>query len=279
MINRRLFRNINFTIGFIITLTIVLTAVLSIFFTTYDPNRMNISARFQAPSRTHWFGTDQYGRDIFSRVMKGSANSILVGLVAVSIGMSFGILLGSLAAFYKRWVDEAVMRISDVLYGFPAVLSAILITSILGPGVVNSMIAIGIFNIPIFARLTRATSLSIWERDYVISAKAIGRSDAGIIWKYILPNILSSLVVQGTVQFAIAILAEAGLSYLGLGTQPPHASWGRMLNEAQTFMGTSSWLAIFPGCAIALAVLGFNLLGDGLRDMLDPKIARIQGRL
>lgn len=274
----RLFRNINFAIGFAITLTILLTALLSLSYTPFDPNRMNLSERFQLPNGTHWLGTDQYGRDIFSRVMKGSANSILVGLVAVSIGMSFGILLGSLAAFYKRWVDEAVMRISDVLYGFPAVLSAILITSILGPGIMNSMMAIGIFNIPIFARLTRATSLSIWERDYVTSGKAIGRSDVGIVWKYILPNILSSLVVQGTVQFAIAILAEAGLSYLGLGTQPPHASWGRMLNEAQTFMGTSSWLAIFPGCAIALAVLGFNLLGDGLRDILDPKLSRIQQR-
>lgn len=278
MIHRHPFRNINFTIGFFVTLIIVLTGLLSIVYTPYDPNRMNLSIRFQSPSEIHWLGTDQYGRDILSRVMKGSTNSIIVGLVAVSIGMSFGILLGSLSAFYKRWVDEAIMRVSDVLYGFPAVLSAILITSILGPGIINSMIAIGIFNIPIFARLTRATSLSIWERDYVTSAKAIGRSEVGIVWKYILPNILSSLIVQGTVQFAIAILAEAGLSYLGLGTQPPHASWGRMLNEAQTFMGTSSWLAIFPGCAIALAVLGFNLLGDGLRDMLDPKIARIQER-
>jgi peptide/nickel transport system permease protein len=272
---RRPFRNNNFVIGFSITLMILLTALLSLGYTPYDPNRMNLSDRFQSPSETHWLGTDQYGRDIFSRVMKGSANSILVGLVAVSIGMSFGILLGFLSAYYKRWVDETVMRISDILYGFPAVLSAILMTSILGPGVVNSMIAIGIFNIPIFSRLTRATSLSVWERDYVTSAKAIGRGDLGIIWKYILPNILSSLIVQGTVQFAIAILAEAGLSYLGLGTQPPHASWGRMLNEAQTFMSTSPWLAIFPGCAIALAVLGFNLLGDGLRDMLDPKLARI----
>jgi peptide/nickel transport system permease protein len=276
---RRSFRNINFAIGFTITLMILLLALLSLGYTPYDPIRMNLSERFQAPSRTHWLGTDQYGRDIFSRVMKGSANSILVGLVAVSIGMSFGILLGFLSAYYKRWVDETVMRISDVLYGFPAVLSAILMTSILGPGVVNSMIAIGIFNIPIFSRLTRATSLSVWERDYVTSAKAIGRGDLGIIWKYILPNILSSLIVQGTVQFAIAILAEAGLSYLGLGTQPPHASWGRMLNEAQTFMSTSPWLAIFPGCAIALAVLGFNLLGDGLRDMLDPKLARIHRRI
>jgi len=272
----RLFRNINFTIGFLITLIILLTALFSLGYTPYDPNRMNLSKRFQAPNPTHWLGTDQYGRDIFSRVMKGAVNSIIVGIVAVSIGISFGILLGSLAAFYKKWVDESIMRISDVLYGFPAVLSAILITSILGPGVVNSMMAIGIFNIPIFARLTRVTSLSIWERDYVTSAKAIGRSDAGIIWRHILPNILSSLIVQGTVQFAIAILAEAGLSYLGLGTQPPHASWGRMLQEAQTFMGTSPWLAIFPGCAIAIAVLGFNLLGDGLRDMLDPKLSRIQ---
>lgn len=279
MIFRRLFRNINLTIGFFVTLTILLTALFSFGYTPYDPNRMNLTIRFQPPNGAHWLGTDQYGRDILSRVMKGAVNSIIVGLVAVSIGMGFGILLGSLAAFYKKWIDETIMRISDVLYGFPAVLSAILITSILGPGVVNSMIAIGIFNIPIFVRLTRATSLSIWERDYVTSAKAIGRSDVGIIWKYILPNILSSLIVQGTVQFAIAILAEAGLSYLGLGTQPPHASWGRMLQEAQTFMGTSAWLAIFPGCTIALAVLGLNLLGDGLRDILDPKLSRIQSRI
>jgi len=272
----RLFRNINLTIGLLITLAILLTALMSVSYTPYDPNRMNLSIRLQAPNRIHWLGTDQYGRDVFSRIMKGSANSIIVGLVAVSIGICFGILLGSLAAFYKRWADEAIMRVSDVLYAFPAILSAILITSILGPGVVNSMIAIGIFNIPIFARLTRATSLSTWERDYVTSAKAIGRSNVGIIWKYILPNIRSSLIVQGTVQFAIAILAEAGLSYLGLGTQPPHASWGRMLNEAQTFMGISPLLAIFPGFAIALAVMGFNLLGDGLRDVLDPKIAQIQ---
>jgi peptide/nickel transport system permease protein len=275
----RLFRNINFTIGFLITLAIVLTALLSMGYTPYDPNRMNLSERFQTPNRNNWLGTDQYGRDILSRVMKGAVNSMIVGLVAVSIGIGFGILLGSMAAFYRRWVDESIMRISDVLYGFPAVLSAILITSILGPGVVKSMIAIGIFNIPIFARLTRATSLSIWERDYVASAIAIGRSDVGIVWKYILPNILSPLVVQGTIQFAVAILAEAGLSYLGLGTQPPHASWGRMLQEAQTFMGTSAWMAIFPGCAIALAVLGFNLLGDGLRDMLDPKLSKIQQRI
>jgi peptide/nickel transport system permease protein len=276
MIRRRLFRNVNFCIGLSMTLVILLTALFSLGYTPYDPNRMNLAERLQGPSQAHWLGTDQYGRDTFSRVMRGSSNSILVGLIAVSIGISFGVLFGSLAAFYRKWLDEIVMRISDVLYGFPAVLSAILITTVLGPGIVNSMIAIGIFNIPIFARLTRATSLSVWARDYVTSARAIGMSNPGIVWKYILPNILSSLIVQGTVQFAIAILAEAGLSYLGLGTQPPHASWGRMLNEAQTFMGTSPGLAIFPGCAIAFAVLGFNLLGDGLRDMLDPKLQRAE---
>ncbi len=273
------FRNINFALGFLITLILLLTAILSLIYTPYDPNRMNLARRFLPPNSEHWLGTDQYGRDILSRVMRGAVNSIVVGLVAVSIGMGFGVFLGSLAAFYRKWVDEIIMRISDVLYGFPAVLSAILITSILGPGVINSMIAIGIFNIPIFARLTRATSLSIWERDYVTAARAIGRRNAGIIWNYILPNILSALIVQGTVQFAIAILAEAGLSYLGLGTQPPHPSWGRMLNEAQTFMGTSPYLAIFPGCAIALTVLGLNLLGDGLRDMIDPKLSRIQQQI
>jgi peptide/nickel transport system permease protein len=219
-------------------------------------------------------GTDQYGRDILSRVMKGAVNSLVVGWVAVGIGLGFGVLFGSLAAFWGGWKDEGMMRLADIFYGFPAVLSAILITSIFGPGIINSMLAIGIFYIPIFTRLTRGISLSIWQRDYVTSARAIGLSNGAIIWHTVLPNILSPLIVQATVQFAIAILAEAALSYLGLGSQPPHASWGRMLNEAQTFMEISPWLAIFPGLAIAVAVLGFNLLGDGLRDLLDPKLTR-----
>ena len=255
-------------------LLIIFTAILSFLHTPYDPNRMNLSERFLSPSANHWLGTDQYGRDILSRVMKGAVNSLIVGWVAVGIGLSLGVLFGSLAAFWRGWRDEGIMRLADVFYGFPAVLSAILITSILGPGMVNSMLAIGIFYIPIFARLTRGTSLSVWQRDYVTSARAIGQTSRSIIWSTILPNILSPLIVQATVQFAIAILAEAALSYLGLGTQPPHASWGRMLNEAQTFMEISPWLAIFPGMAIAVAVLGFNLLGDGLRDLLDPRFAR-----
>jgi peptide/nickel transport system permease protein len=270
----RPFGNVNLLLGGFLVVVIVATALLSYIYLPYDPNRMDLSRRFLPPGSAHFFGTDQYGRDILSRLMKGAINSIIVGWVAVGIGMGFGVLLGSLAAYWGGWRDEGLMRLVDVFYGFPAVLSAILITSILGPGIVNSMLAIGIFYIPIFTRLTRAASLSIWQRDYVTSARAVGQSNRAIIWHTVLPNILSPLVVQATVQFAIAILAEAALSYLGLGTQPPHASWGRMLNEAQTFMEISPWLAIFPGLAIAVAVLGFNLLGDGLRDLLDPKLNR-----
>jgi peptide/nickel transport system permease protein len=271
---KRGLKNVNLIIGGVLVLAILFAAGLSFFYTPYDPNRMNMPKRFQSPGAEHLLGTDQYGRDILSRVMKGAMNSLIVGWVAVGIGMGIGILLGSLAAFWRGWKSEGVLRLMDVLYGFPAVLSAILITSILGPGMVNSMLAIGIFNIPIFTRLTRGASLSVWRRDFVTSARAAGQRNGAIIWSTILPNILSPLIVQGTVQFAIAILAEAALSYLGLGTQPPHASWGRMLNEAQTFMEISPWLAIFPGLAIAWAVLGFNLLGDGLRDLLDPKLSR-----
>lgn len=267
-------RNVNLLVGGFLVLVIVATALLSFLYTPYDSNRMNLAQRFLPPGSSHLLGTDQYGRDIFSRVMKGAVNSIIVGWVAVGIGMGFGVLLGSLAAYWRGWRDEGIMRLVDVFYGFPAVLSAILITSTLGPGIINSMLAIGIFYIPIFARLTRGASLSIWQRDYITSARAIGQSNWAIIWSTVLPNILSPLIVQATVQFAIAILAEAALSYLGLGTQPPHASWGRMLNEAQTFMEISPGLAIFPGLAIAWAVSGFNLLGDGLRDLLDPRVTR-----
>jgi peptide/nickel transport system permease protein len=265
-------RNINLAIGATIVLFMLGTALLSLFYTPYDPNRMDIAERLQAPNTSHPLGTDQYGRDIISRMMRGTVNSIVVGWIAVGIGVGFGILLGSLAAYWGGWKDEGILRLVDILYGFPAVLSAILITAVLGPGIVNSMLAIGIFNIPIFTRLTRGASLAVWQKDYVTSARAIGQSNRSIIWSTVLPNILSPLIVQATVQFAIAILAEAALSYLGLGTQPPHASWGRMLHEAQTFMEMAPWLAIFPGLAIALAVLGFNLLGDGLRDLLDPRV-------
>jgi len=197
-----------------------------------------------------------------------------VGVIAVAIGLTFGVLFGLISSYFRRLVDETFMRLSDILFAFPAVLTAILITSVFGPSVINTMLAIGIFYIPVFTRLTRAVALSVWQRDFVAAARASGISDTAIMYRHILPNILSPLIIQATIQFAVAILAEAGLSYLGLGTQPPDASWGRMLLEAQTFLSLSPWMAIFPGLAIAWAVLGFNLLGDGLRDTLDPKLVR-----
>jgi len=273
---RRFFDNRNFTVGFFLSLVVVVMALTSIFWTPHDANQMNPRQRLQSSSCQHPLGTDQYGRDILSRVMKGAVNSIVVGLMTVAIGMSIGVILGLIAAYYGRWSDEAIMRFSDLLFGFPAVLTAILITSILGPSMINAMFAIGIFYIPIFSRLTRAVAMSVWKREYISAARAGGLSEAAITWRHVLPNIFSPLLIQGTIQFAVAILAEAGLSYLGLGTQPPHASWGRMLNEAQTFMSMAPWMAIFPGLAIAGAVLGFNLLGDGLRDILDPKMVRLR---
>jgi peptide/nickel transport system permease protein len=273
---KRFFNNKNFTIGFILSAVVIVVAVISLLWTPYDGNKMNARARLQGPSWQHPLGTDQYGRDTLSRIMVGAVNSIIVGLITVTIGLSIGVVLGLIAAYYGRLVDETFMRFSDFLFGFPAVLTAILITSILGPSMINAMLAIGIFYIPIFTRLTRAVALTLWEREFIAAARASGISEWAIAWRHVLPNILSTLLIQGTIQFALAILAEAGLSYLGLGTQPPHASWGRMLNEAQTFMTLSPWMAIFPGVAIAWAVLGFNLLGDGLRDTLDPRMVRIR---
>jgi peptide/nickel transport system permease protein len=272
----RFFGNLNFTIGFALSVVVICMALTSLVWTPYEPDTMDAKARLKGPSTGHPLGTDQYGRDILSRVMDGATNSIIVGLVTVAIGLSIGVLLGLLSAYYGKLVDESIMRLSDLLFGFPAVLTAILITSVLGPSMINAMLAIGIFYIPVFARLTRAVAMTLWHREFIAAARASGASEWAIAWTHVLPNILSPLLIQGTIQFAVAILAEAGLSYLGLGTQPPHASWGRMLNEAQTYMGAAPWLAIFPGVAIAWAVLGFNLLGDGLRDSLDPKMVRVR---
>jgi len=235
---------------------------------------ITIKDRFKLPSAEHWLGTDQFGRDVMSMLMTGTQNSITVGVVAVSIGLFAGVALGLLASAKRGWTEELIMRFSDFSFAFPAILSAIMITAILGPGGVNSIIAIGIYNIPVFARLTRGSANAIWTREYVMASRASGKGKFRITIEHILPNILSIIIVQATIQFAIAILAEAALSYLGLGTQPPHPSWGRMLNEAQTLMFMQPMQAVYPGAAIALAVFGLNLLGDGLRDVLDPRLSR-----
>jgi peptide/nickel transport system permease protein len=265
-------KNLNFLVGLVLSAAVVVMALVSLFWTPYSPTAMDARQRMEAPSLAHPLGTDQYGRDLLSRVMAGAVNSVIAGLMTVAIGMGAGVALGLAGAWRGRFVDEAVMRLCDLLFSFPAVLSAILITAVLGPSAINAMLAIGIFYIPVFARLTRASALSIKELDYIAAARVAGQGEVAIVYRHVLPNILSPLIIQATVQFAVAILAEAGLSYLGLGAQPPNPSWGWMLNEAQTFMELAPWMALFPGLAIAWAVLGFNLLGDGLRDILDPRL-------
>ncbi|WP_339635480.1 ABC transporter permease [uncultured Sneathiella sp.] len=256
------------------TLFLLICAVISLFWTPGSAYNIVIANRFLPPSGDHWLGTDQFGRDIASMLMTGTQNSIVVAVVAVSIGLFIGVSLGLLAAARRGWTEEIIMRLSDFSFAFPAILSAIMLTAILGPGGVNSILAIGLYNIPVFARLTRGSANAIWTREFVMAARASGKGRFRITFEHILPNILSIIIVQATILFAIAILAEAALSYLGLGTQPPEPSWGRMLNEAQTLMFLDPMQAIYPGLAIAIAVFGLNLLGDGLRDVLDPRLSR-----
>jgi len=262
----------NLIIGLALTSMIAAAAALSFVWTPYDPTTIVVEQRLLAPSLAHWFGTDHLGRDIFSMVLQGARNSIAVALIAVGVGIIFGVPLGLWAAARQgHLTDEIISRANDLVFAFPALLLAILITAIAGASATNAILAIGIFNIPVFARLTRGSALSLWSRDYVLAARVAGKGAFAISRDHILPNVANLLIVQGTIQFALGILAEAALSYIGLGTQPPDPSWGRMLAESQTFIALAPWLAIFPGSAIVVTVLGLNLLGDGLRDLSDPK--------
>ena len=264
----------SFFIGAVLTVALLLAAALSLVWTPWSPYEIDMSAKLQHPDAKHWLGTDPFGRDIVSLLLVGARNSILVGVIAVSIGLTLGTALGLLAAARRGWVEELIMRMADFTFAFPAILSAIMMTAVFGAGIVNSIVAIGIFNIPTFARITRASANAVWSREFVLAARACGKGPWRITFDHVVPNILSVLIVQATIQFALAILAEAALSYLGLGTQPPQPSWGRMLAEAQTLLFQAPMLAVFPGVAIAMAVLGLNLLGDGLRDLMDPRLAR-----
>ncbi|MCE8544276.1 ABC transporter permease [Ruegeria pomeroyi] len=263
----------NLILGAGLSSLVVLAALLSFVWTPYDYAALNIPAKLQTPNGQHWFGTDHFGRDMFSMIMVGARTSIAVALLAVGIGMSLGVPLGLTAAARKgSWLDELIMRGNDLVFAFPSLVIAILITAVFGAGAVNAIIAIGIFNIPVFARITRGAALSLWEREFILAARVAGKGAARISAEHILPNVANLLIVQGTIQFSLGILAEAGLSYVGLGAQPPTPSWGRMLADAQTMVSFAPHLALIPGLAIILTVLGLNLMGDGLRDWLDPRL-------
>ena len=253
-------------LGLALTALFVGAALLSFVWTPYDVETMAIAQRLRPPDADHLLGTDHFGRDILSMIMVGARTSIAVALVAVGIGMGLGVPLGLWAAARRGgWLDEAIMRFNDLVFAFPSLVIAILITAVFGPSAVNAIIAIGIFNIPVFARLARGAALPLWTRDFILAARVAGKSGLRISAEHILPNLANLLIVQGTIQFSLGILAEAGLSYVGLGAQPPVPSWGRMLADAQTMVALAPHVAVVPGLAIVGMVLG-------LRDLLDPKL-------
>jgi len=258
-------RGVGFIVGAAITVIFVAAAAIAEFWTPYDPAVLSIIDKLQAPNLHHWFGTDQLGRDVLSMIMAGAKNSVGVALLSVIIGVFLGVPLGLWAAARRGAIDELIMRGNDLVFAFPSLLLAILITAVFGPGAINAIIAIGIFNIPVFARVARGGALQLWTRDYTLAARVAGKGHARISFEHILPNLAALLAVQGTIQFSLGVIAEAGLSYVGLGAQPPTPSWGRMLNDAQTLTALAPTLALFPGAAVLLFVLGLNLLGDGLR--------------
>jgi peptide/nickel transport system permease protein len=253
---------------------VVLAALISYVWTPYDATVVRPDDSLAGSSWQHLLGADNFGHDTLSQLMVGARTTLLVGVVAIGIAAVLGVPIGAIAAQRGGAVDEIAMRGSDIVYAFPAVLIAIMLAAVYGGSTVTAMVAIGIAYIPVFARLTRGSALHVLRSDYVLAARACGRRPREILTHHVLPNIASMLIVQATVLFAVAILAEAALSYLGLGTSPPTPTWGNMLADSQTYLGEDAWLAIWPGLAIALAVLGFSLLGDGLRDVLDPRLRR-----
>ena len=263
----------SFWVGSICVLFVFLLAIVSFFWTPYDVTSLEISNRFKTPSYNHFLGTDHFGRDILSMIMVGTQTSIAVAMVAVGIGILFGLPLGLIAAAKRgTFFDDLVMRFNDLIFAFPALIIAILITAVLGPGAFNAIIAIGIFNIPVFARVARGAALTQWSKEYILAAQVAGKGTILISIEHIIPNILNLLIVQATIQFSLGILAEAALSYVGLGAQPPIPSLGRMLADSQTMISIAPHMAIFPGLFIVITVLGLNLMGDGLRDYFDPKL-------
>ena len=265
----------SFLAGTVITLVFVATALVSRVWTPESPIRIHMNLRLQPPLAAGLLGTDNLGRDVLSMLMAGAWTSLTTAFLSVLLGLVLGTALGTMAAALRGRLEEVAMRGADVVFAFPAIITAIMVTDVFGPGQATAVTAIGVFIIPVFARIARAAALQVWARDYCLAARAAGKGRLLVTLEHVIPNIAGTLLVQATIQLALAVLIEAGLSFLGLGLPPPAPSWGRMLNDAQTFLQRAPWLAVAPGGTIALAVLGFNLLGDGLRDLFDP---RRQGR-
>lgn len=271
-------KNKSAVVGFFIALVLILFALFSPLIATALPNVQDLSARLLPPfwyeggSSLHLLGTDDFGRDLFSRIVYGSRISIMVGTISVSISLLFGLSMGVVAGYYGGVIDAVIMRVVDIMLSVPAILLAIVIVSILGPSLYNAMIAIGIVGIPTYARIVRGSVLAEKEKEYVIASRVNGSNDARLMFKVILPNCLTPIIVQATMGFASAVLEAAGLSFLGLGAQPPTPEWGAMLADSLQFITTAPWMIFYPGLAIFLTVLGFNLIGDGLMDVLDPKL-------
>ena len=268
---RRLLRRRGAMLGLAVVIFFVLIAIFAPYISPYDPVATSWSAVRKAPSAQYWFGTDEIGRDVLSRVIWGARASLLAGLVSVCISMALGVPIGLLAAYVGGWTDGLISRFTDSMLAVPFLILAIALAAFLGPSLTNAMIAIGVSATPIFIRLTRAQVLAVKVEDFVEAARAVGNPHWRIALRHILPNVLPPLIVQSTLAIAAAVIAEASLSFLGLGQQPPAPSWGSMLNTAKNFVDQAPWMAIWPGLSIFLLVLSFNLLGDGLRDALDPK--------
>lgn len=264
--------NSSLLFGGTLVVLVVLMALISYVWTPFNPYEQALTEAHHGSSAEHWLGTDRLGRDVFSMILYGARITLLVGLASVAIALVVGTPIGIIAGMRGGWVEEITMRLSDMLLAFPALLLAMMFAAVFGPGTASAMIAIGIASIPGFARVARSGTLQVMSREYISAAKAASQSSLRIAIRHVLPNISGMIVVQCSVAFSLAVLAEAALSYLGLGTQPPTASWGRMLQEAQQYLWVNPMLVVWPGLAIALAVMGFNMLGDGLRDHFDPKL-------
>lgn len=271
---KRLKKNKAALVGGFLIILFIITAFVGPLLLSQDPNEVQVANKLQPPSAEHWFGTDNYGRDIFTRIIYGMELTLRVGFLSVAIGGAVGVVFGIVAGYYGGWIDTVIMRIMDVLLAFPGILLALAIVSVLGGSLRNVIIAVAIYSVPAFARIVRGSTLSVRKLEYIDAVRALGASDTRIIFKHILPNIMSPIIVQATLRIATAILTASGLSFLGLGVQPPTPEWGAMMSDGRNFIVDAPHIILFPGLMVVIVVLAFNIFGDGIRDAMDPKMNR-----